>query len=1311
MIDIVNNENERDLKGDLSDRQIIIAKMKKRMKASNEGRGLVEEVKHFSLDKKIIHRHRESNVLKSENEDLFEFLEKIHLGWRYSDFQIESMKAINRMLTNKVKERVAILQAPTASGKTLAFMIPPLLKSIRDNSCFIITYPRNALATDQLKTIIKYVIDVQKNFENKKISIGINYGGIGSIDKHVIDYINTNQLLESESFKGQIGLIFKKQKCPKCEVGSLFAPTSKDKIFSFKCTNDNCDVRDLNIYLSKDTIIKEKPNILISSFESLNSIYIRNEFSGILERTSCIILDEAHTYYSIFGSHIANFLSSLQSKYKNLRLILSSATIPNAEIFACKLTGIKEVIPIKPSQEDFQIFTSELKEKYYLIKSSDFRRRSQSASTLIQLLMLLGHSVNLDNSNGKDRIITFFDSRDSLFRQHKNFIDADKNRKLYEFRILKGKYLGEDYKEFKCPTNGEKNCNLTHCSQSGAYKLGECWYGLTKSTYKNGKLPKPDPLKTDTSISENPEYDLKSDIVFSTSTLELGIDDSEVTTIVQYRPTYTIFSFIQRKGRAGRSQDQQSEIYMVLSKEPSDRFYFNNLERMLQEEYILPLNRDNPYTKWTREVLDAIKEKYRNEYESPNYEKNYSGEYLALIRTLREVISKSLNEKIDTAIGATTIKTVMRKEYERKLNHRISELEKEREKEFESFKTNEDPFEKCRKLIGEALLLGDSSWSEVLAKTILLLNKLEIDINDKNVITKDVRNNIFKLLSDQISSDISNKTSVYVTKNILPLIVMLKEEKEDIIREKLGNIGRFTKEIMALKEVGSIFRYYEPIMIIRAIYRAWYYYLLSATRDEYLQEKQRIGNLFPKYLMPNSFFERGESIILSIDNEKESISMNDLINRNLPHRLVARYDNSQVRYVRTKLNMINYDVFDQDKNVKIIRAELNCEGIRQPYMEGDKLKFYLEPNEVKADLIDMSNDEENKFNVCKRCFSVASNNEITCRVCGMKVIEANLYAKPINEFYVETNNNSEKSEKIVYGIIKKNGNIRTLLTGEWVSITFLDENSEELKKRNAEITFETPIGKIIEKMIVLEINPSRLNNIEIEKYLNLLKSKFNSGDEICEAYIHSVAHLYIQAVSFLSGVSIEYINYFIRDDTIYLFENSETDTGVIDSFCDKLSLNPIEILEIFDVLTQCKTNSIDVDLADSGKNSQYLDMRWNNLRSRGIKDKKIQEISQIYSKAIQDGNGDDLKSIQEERDFEHIIECFDGCPDCLHLNNCSFKDDQIKVVSRILARLYTTKIRKEVAETEFKNLYGDKFVSEKGFIEEVKDGKVIWVEL
>ena len=1304
---IVNNENERTLMGDLSDRPIIIAKMKRRMEASDNGRGLVEEVKHFSLDKKIIHRHRESTVLKSESEDLFELLEKIHLGYLYSDFQIESMKAINRMLTNKVKERVAILQAPTASGKTLAFMIPPLLKSIKDNSCFIITYPRNALATDQLKTIIKYVIDVQRNFPNKKISIGINYGGMGSIDKHVIDYIGNNKLLESQSIKGQIGLIFKNPKCPKCGVGWLFAPTSANKIFSFKCTNDKCDVSDLNIYLSKETIIKEKPNILISTFESLNSIYIRNEFSGILERTSCIILDEAHTYYSIFGSHIANFLSSLQSKYNNLRLILSSATIPNAKIFAYKLTGIKEVIPIKPSQEDFQI-TNGIKENYYLIKSSNFKSRSQSASTLIQLLMLLGHSVNLDNSNGKDRIITFFDSRDSLVRQHKNFVDADKNRKLYEFRILKGKYLNEDYKDFKCPTNGENNCNLTQCSQSGPYKLGECWYGLTKSTYNNGKLPKPHPLQTDTSLSENPEYNPKSDIVFSTSTLELGIDDSEVTTIVQYRPTYTIFSFIQRKGRAGRSQDQQSEIYMVLSKEPSDRFYFNNLERMLQEEYILPLNRDNPYTKWTREVLDAIYEKFRNEYESPNYEKNYSGEYKALIKILREVISKSLNEKIETAIGTNTINTRMRNQYEKKLNHRITELEQERNKEFESFQTNEDPFEKCRKLIGEALSLGDSSWSEALAKTILLLNKLEIDIKNKGEITEDIGNNIFKQLSDQISRDIHSNTSVHVTEKILPLINKLKTEKEEVIREKLGNIGRYTKEIMALKEIGNIFKYYEPINIIRAIYRAWYYYMLSATHDEYIQEKQRANNLFPNYLMPNSFYERGESIILSIDNEKESISMNDLINRYLPHRLTAKNDGSQVRYVRTKLKMIEYGCFDHAKKVNIIRAELNCDGIRHPYVEGDNSKFYLEPNEVKADLIDMGNDEENKFNVCKRCFTVASDNETTCKICGMKVIEANLYAKPINEFYVETSNNSEK---IVYGIIKKIGNIRALLNGEYVSMNFLDDKTQDQKRWNAEITFETPIGKIIEKMIVLEINPIPLNDTEIERYLNLLKTKFNGKDEICNAYIHSVAHLYVQAVSFLSGVSIEYINYYIRDDTIYLFENSETDTGVIDSFCDKLSLNPIEILEMFDVLTQCKTNSIDVDLADNEKSSEYLAMRWNNLKTRGLTDAKVQKISQIYSKAIEDGNGDDLKTIQEEKDFEHIIECFDGCPDCLHLNNCAFKEEQIKVVSRILTKLYTTKIRKEVAETEFKNLYGDKFVREEGFIEEVKDGKVIWVEL
>ena len=114
---------------------------------------------------------------------------------------------------------------------------------------------------------------------------------------------------------------------------------------------------------------------------------------------------------------------------------------------------------------------------------------------------------------------------------------------------------------------------------------------------------------------------------------------------------------------------------------------------------------------------------------------------------------------------------------------------------------------------------------------------------------------------------------------------------------------------------------------------------------------------------------------------------------------------------------------------------------------------------------------------------------------------------------------------------------------------------------------------------------------------------------------------------------------------------------------------------------------------------------------RRISERKAKEVSKDYNCAISKGDGDKLINLADDPDFKHIIQCPDGCPDCLYLNGCEEKEDQGKTISRTLANFYVCSIKKEISKSHFEEKYREKLASLEGFIYEDKDQSVIWVEL
>ncbi len=78
------------------------------------------------------------------------------------------------------------------------------------------------------------------------------------------------------------------------------------------------------------------PDVLITNFDMINyHLANRTKLSYLFTRAQIIIMDEAHEYTGAFGTHVYYILKRLKRlSKKNIQLIMSSATIHNAEEFA-----------------------------------------------------------------------------------------------------------------------------------------------------------------------------------------------------------------------------------------------------------------------------------------------------------------------------------------------------------------------------------------------------------------------------------------------------------------------------------------------------------------------------------------------------------------------------------------------------------------------------------------------------------------------------------------------------------------------------------------------------------------------------------------------------------------------------------------------------------------------------------------------------------------------------------------------------------------------------------------------------------------
>jgi superfamily II DNA/RNA helicase len=506
------------------------------------------------------------------SKDLAEALIKTLHNSGYHGLAFHQNYYLKKILT--MNKKCYLLVSPTASGKSLIFylvILVHILKTLETKGTkAIILYPRKALATDQLLKFLKILLILNSIL----IEHGLRPITVGIDDGDTPRSPASEDVRKKSPFRG-IRCVIKN-----CN-GMLRYEPKKDKA-SIVC--DKCGKVYSEIIGTKGEIWSSCPDIIFSNLSALNRRLMMTPAQKTLgQHLKWVIMDEAHVYREELGGHSRWLLRRIMARFQTIlkgdvRFIVSSATIYNPKNFISKLLGVADEIYYEPyeeilkySKEKFRKITLDL-----ILAPNPLRSAESLAEELALLLAVWGYS------NGKKGIL---------------FVDnVSEVERLYDFVV---KTIIIERQEHNDHINPQMVSTVSDISNPFSWKsiaqgVNSIEPNSLASTFyfHYGELPAEDRAKVEEEFKKR-----SAGFLFSTSTLELGMDIGDIAVVVQYKVPITSESYVQRVGRAGRS-DKVLRValgVLVVTNSPSQFRYVIGDEhlRLIRPQVEIPVAWEN----------------------------------------------------------------------------------------------------------------------------------------------------------------------------------------------------------------------------------------------------------------------------------------------------------------------------------------------------------------------------------------------------------------------------------------------------------------------------------------------------------------------------------------------------------------------------------------------------------------------------------------------------------------------------------------------------------------------------------------------
>ncbi|MFP3233675.1 MAG: DEAD/DEAH box helicase [Sulfolobaceae archaeon] len=430
--------------------------------------------------------------------------------------------------------------APTATGKTITFTLPAIIYALEAvikneepiNVIFI--YPRKALAKDQVERLLDLIYEINQELEkklNKKVTLALEDG----------DTPGRKDIKDGEEYRGL--------NCPKCGNKLIYTKAG------VKCSS--CK-RDYSFLLAtREDIEFNTPNVLVTNLWTLYRRTLNKDRASRFKNVKYIVLDEVHAYDNILTQHlryILRLLNSLKALSKSPpveKIVFSSATIPN------HLEFLSSIVCCKSSQCISNIPT--FKDFY-----SKYPQKGNKKRLILYLFLFPNIGKGIDTVTEYAAEVSLAWLKDKGF---KGIVFADSVAGVtklfkYFYNTILGTRKGKEIRDHICynvPNDlCKKNEYFWDYLQNYKYVCADVnqldkFAGDLKSSIElhNALLPPKNRWEIEKKFKSSTS---PLQLLFSTSTLELGIDIGDIALVIQHKLPISRESFIQRIGRAGRSE-------------------------------------------------------------------------------------------------------------------------------------------------------------------------------------------------------------------------------------------------------------------------------------------------------------------------------------------------------------------------------------------------------------------------------------------------------------------------------------------------------------------------------------------------------------------------------------------------------------------------------------------------------------------------------------------------------------------------------------------------------------------------------------
>ena len=552
-------------------------------------------------------------------------------------FQGRALRSILRSWTGVAPQSdTFVITADTGSGKTEAACLPliagaaidALQRPDRKGTSAVFVYPRVRLAANQAQRLVAYLAALGKVEGLPTLTIGIqNYQVPSTFDRAHRWWDDDSLALWEAGDPSRWGFPF--FKCPStgCEAPLQIRPGEGHKGADLlRCTG--CPWQFAGWIGSKRGLVARPPDLFLPVTESLHHWLHRAHYNPLfgdesdIEPPKAILADEIHLYSHVHGAQVGYALRRLLARAElngqRALAIGMSATLGDAAGMWGDLVGRHGVVTIEPNPDPAagERVVNPRAREYFLFVQPEVESRGRDiagASTTIQSLMCAAHSMRRRPARkGGFRGIVFLNSIDKLKRLHADYSDAEQHGRLAQYRT----YLYDD----NAQTGEPRHECCDEPMACDAFRSGECWHFAATDDAQwtaNGRYSPKGCLR----VCERPVFSgnkkrvedmiAESDLVFATSSLEVGYDDPAISLVWQHYAPSNVASFVQRKGRGGRGEDDRPITGVTLSVySPRGTWFFRQPQALLDpSDFVVPLNMENTFVRrgqMLATLLDAL---------------------------------------------------------------------------------------------------------------------------------------------------------------------------------------------------------------------------------------------------------------------------------------------------------------------------------------------------------------------------------------------------------------------------------------------------------------------------------------------------------------------------------------------------------------------------------------------------------------------------------------------------------------------------------------------------------------------------------